>query len=177
MDPLWSNIFRNKRDEDSLQHFLKSLPIFAGLSAKDLKILEVALHQRSYKANETVFEENDPGSGMYMVRKGGVRIYVRKADGNEEELALLGPGDFFGETTLTAPAPRSASVRTTDATELIGLFRSDLLELSGRYATLTRNVLFGLTRVISERLQASSHEIRRLQQLLGERASSESAET
>ncbi|PLX72904.1 MAG: cyclic nucleotide-binding domain-containing protein, partial [Desulfuromonas sp.] len=84
MDPLWSNIFRNKRDEDSLQHFLKSLPIFAGLSAKDLKILEVALHQRSYKANETVFEENDPGSGMYMVRKGGVRIYVRKADGNEE---------------------------------------------------------------------------------------------
>ncbi|PLX74077.1 MAG: hypothetical protein C0614_12170, partial [Desulfuromonas sp.] len=98
-------------------------------------------------------------------------------DGNEEELALLGPGDFFGETTLTAPAPRSASVRTTDATELIGLFRSGLLELSGRYATLTRNVLFGLTRVISERLQASSHEIRRLQQLLGERASSESAET
>ena len=177
MDPFWSNIFRSKRDEDSLQHFLKALPIFAEISAKELKILEVDLHKRRYKANEIVFEENDPGSGMYMVRKGGVRILVRNASGGEEELALLGPGDFFGETTLTAPAPRSATALTTETTELIGLFRSDLLELSGRYATLTRNVLFGLTRVISERLQASSHEIRRLQHLLGERSSSESAET
>lgn len=177
MNPLWGNIFRGKRDEDSLLHFLKNLPIFSGLSANDLKILEVALHQRSYKNHELVFEENDPGSGMYMVRSGRVRIFLRSSDGNEEVLAELGPGDFFGETTLTAPAPRSASARTTEATELVGLFRSDLLELSERYSTLTRNILFGLTRVISERLQAASHEIRRLQHQLGEQSSSESIDT
>ncbi|MDT8440506.1 MAG: cyclic nucleotide-binding domain-containing protein [Desulfuromonadales bacterium] len=176
-DPFWSNIFRGKHDDDSLLHFLKGQPIFAGLSAKELKLLEVALHQRSYQPNEIVFEEGDPGSGMYMIRSGGVRILGRRVDSGEEVLAELGPGDFFGETTLTAPAPRTATARTVEATELVGLFRSDLLELAERYATLTRNILFGLTRVVSERLQTASHEIRRLQHQLGEHASAENVET
>ena len=177
MDPLWSNIFRSKPDEDSLAYFLKNLPIFAELSARELRILEEVSHQRSYKAHEIIFEENDPGSGMYMVRSGGVKIFVRNNEGGEDELATLGPGDFFGETTLTAPASRSASARTLEATELVGLFRADLLELSQRYPSVSGSILFGLTKVISERLQAASLEIRRLQHRLGEHASSESAET
>ncbi|MCK4509213.1 MAG: hypothetical protein KAU27_11755, partial [Desulfuromonadales bacterium] len=66
MDPLWTNIFRKKLDEESLAYFLKNLPIFSELSPRALTILEELVHVRSYKAHETVFEEGDPGSGMYM---------------------------------------------------------------------------------------------------------------
>ena len=59
---------------------------------------------------------------MYMIRSGMVNIYASSQSGVEEELARLGPGDFFGETTLTAPAPRTASARTLENTELVGLF-------------------------------------------------------
>ena len=177
MDALWSNIFRGKLDEDSLAYFLKNLPTFSELTGKQLSILESVVHQRSYKAHETIFEEGDPGSGMYMIRSGSVRIFARNDDGSEEELANLEAGDFFGETTLTAPAPRSASARTLEATELVGLFRSDLMELSERQSGVTNSILFGLTRVVSERLQASSLENRRLQHLLGEQATPESSET
>ncbi|MBW2452106.1 MAG: Crp/Fnr family transcriptional regulator [Deltaproteobacteria bacterium] len=177
MDPLWSNIFRKKLDEDSLTNFLKNLPTFSGLRHKDLRTLEAIVHQRNYKPNELVFEEGDPGSGMYMIRGGSVRIFARLADGGEDVLAILESGDFFGETTLTAPAARSASARTMEATELVGLFRSDLLELSERQPSVANNILFGITRVISERLQASSIEIRRLQNQLGEHSSPEGAET
>jgi len=176
MDPLWNNIFRKKLDEDSLAYFLKHLPVFLELSPRALSILEAAVHVRNYKANETVFEEGDPGSGMYMIRSGTVKIYAKDQHGSEKELASLNPGDFFGETTLTAPAPRSASAQTTETTELIGLFRADLLELAERHPAVSSSILLGLTKVVSERLQACSLEIRRLQNQSGEHISPENVE-
>ena len=161
MNPLWSNIFR-KSDEDSLAYFLGTVPIFSELKGRDLARLESLVHIRHYAPREIVFEEGDPGSGMYLIRSGGVRIFTRTPRGREEELAQLGPGDFFGETTLTAPASRAASARTLEATELIGLFRADLLELAQKHPAMANKILLGLTRIVSERLQAAGQEIRRL---------------
>jgi CRP-like cAMP-binding protein len=177
MDPLWNNIFRKKHDEDSLAYFLNNLPMFAELNGRELNVLEKMVHVRNYGVSEVVFEEGDPGTGMYMIRSGGVSILAKNQQGTDDELALLGPGDFFGETTLTAPAPRSASARTTEQTELIGLFRADLLELIERQPTLTSRILIGLTRIVSERLQTASQEIRNLNKLIGEQVPTEIVET
>ncbi len=160
MNPLWSNIFR--REEESLAWFLGTVPVFAELKGRELGYLESLVHIRRYAAGEVVFEEGDPGSGMYVIRSGGVRIFLREAGGRETDLALLGPGDFFGETTLTAPAARTASVRTLESTELVGLFRADLLETAQKHPMVACKVLMGVTRIISERLQAAGQEIRRL---------------
>ena len=177
MDPLWNNIFRKKHDEDSLAYFLNNLPMFAELNGRELNVLEKMVHVRNYGVSEVVFEEGDPGTGMYMIRSGGVSILAKNQQGTDDELALLGPGDFFGETTLTAPAPRSATARTTEQTELIGLFRADLLELIERQPTLTSRILIGLTRIVSERLQTASQEIRNLNKLIGEQLPTEIVET
>lgn len=175
MNPLWSNIFRKKPEEDSLPGFLGSVPVFSGLSTSDLRFLETIVHTRHYQPHETVFEAGDPGSGMYVIRSGRVRIFLRRADGREEELAQLGPGDFFGETTLTAPASRSASAHTIDYTELVGLFRGDLLKAAEKKPAVANRILLGLTRTVSERLQAAGQEISRLRGLQeGSEAPSES---
>jgi CRP-like cAMP-binding protein len=160
--PLWDNIFRRKTDEESIARFLGSVPVFAELRERDLDFLESLVHLRRYAPQETVFAEGDPGSGMYVIRCGRVQIFTLDGEGREEELAVLGGGDFFGETTLTAPASRTASVRALETTDLIGLFRADLLELAQKKPALTNRILLGLTRVVSERLQAAAHEVRRL---------------
>lgn len=177
MDPIWSNIFRKSPAQDSLAFFLGHLPFFSELTAKEISFLENLVHSRTYRTHEVVFEEGDPGSGMYMIRSGSVVIFSRDFQDKEEELARLGPGDFFGETTLTAPVQRSASARTQEATELVGLFRADLLEAAEDNPKITSHILFGLTRIVSERLQASSIEIRRLRGMLGEHAAPETIET
>ena len=164
MNPLWSNIFRKTPSEESLAWFLGQVLIFSSLKGRDLVFLEEIVHVRRYDARETVFEEGDPGSGMYVIRSGKVQIFTRNAQGTEENLALLGPGDFFGETTLTAPATRSASARTSETAELIGLFRADLLDAAQKYPVMANRILMGLTRVISERLQSAAQEIRRLKE-------------
>lgn len=164
MNPFWSNIFRKKLDEDSLAHFLKLLPFFSELDKRELQMVEGLLHTRRYSPQEIVFEEGDPGSGMYIIRSGRVRIFHRNGHGAEEELALLGPGDFFGETTLAAPAGRGASARTLESAELLGLFRADLLEAAQKNPSSANRILLGLTRILSERLQAASHELRRMKE-------------
>ena len=83
MDPLWNNIFRKKRDEDSLAYFLNNLPMFAELNGRELNLLEKMVHVRNYRATELVFEEGDPGTGMYMIRSGGVSIYAKSQQGTE----------------------------------------------------------------------------------------------
>lgn len=168
MNSLWNNIFRSKIDEESLAGFLAKIPVFTELEKRDLGYLETLIHVRNYTAQETVFEQSDPGSGMYIIRTGHVVIFTRDSHDREEELAILGPGDFFGETTLASPAPRTVSARTTEGTELLGLFRSDLLATATKHPEMANRILFGLTKMISERLQAATLEIRGLQHKLAE---------
>lgn len=166
MNPLWDNIFRRKTEEDSIARFLRSVPVFAELKERDFAHLESIVHVRRYTPQEIVFSEGDPGSGMYVIRCGRVQVFTSNSEGREEELAILGSGDFFGETTLTAPATRTASARALETTEVIGLFRADLLELAQKQPALANRILLGLTRVVSERLQAAAHEVRRLKAAL-----------
>ncbi len=73
---------------------------------------------QQYPAGTVLFEENDPGSRMYVIRRGRVRIY-RKIGDNEMVLAVLGPGEFFGEMALLENLPRSANAQALDDVELV----------------------------------------------------------
>jgi len=174
MSGLWESIFRSKTDEETLAGFLAKIPVFSELGKRDLSYLENLVHVRNYKSHETVFEQGDPGSGLYIIRSGGVAIFTRDSHDREEELAILGPGDFFGETTLASPAPRTVSARTTESCELLGLFRSDLLATSDKHPEIANRILFGLTKMISERLQTATLQLRNLQQRLDDKESSPS---
>lgn len=163
MHPLWSNIFRKKARKESLPYFLGTVPAFAELKPRDLVFLESMVHLRRYAPREIVFAEGDVGSGMYIVRTGRVRIFTYDAAGEEVELAQLGPGDFFGETTLTAPANRLASAITLEAAELVGLFRADLLEAVQKHPAIAAKILLGINRILCERIQTAALELQRRQ--------------
>jgi putative ABC transport system ATP-binding protein len=73
-------------------------------------------HDVSYAAGESVFEQGDPAQLIYVVKSGEVDVVRVLADGSEEQLNRLGPGQYFGELGPFLGFPRSASVRAhTDA--------------------------------------------------------------
>ena len=162
-NPFWHNIFRHQANKQTLSYFLSQIPIFSKLNRRELAYLEQLVHIRNFDAEEMVFSTGDIGSGMYIVRSGQVQIFSLDPNGQEQELAVLEPGDFFGEVALTASRPRSASARATIATSLVGLFRSDILEATQRHPAPTAKILFGLNRVLADRLLHCSEQLEVLQ--------------
>ncbi|MBF0558401.1 MAG: cyclic nucleotide-binding domain-containing protein [Nitrospirae bacterium] len=70
MDTLWGNIFGKQREErDEIISILKNIPVFEELSNRDLARVERILHRRSYQEGEVIFDQGDPGFGMYIVEK------------------------------------------------------------------------------------------------------------
>jgi putative ABC transport system ATP-binding protein len=65
----------------------------------------------SLDAGQVLFEQGDRGDLVYMVEDGEIEIYRNRADGSEEHVALIGPGNYFGELGPMLNLPRSASAR------------------------------------------------------------------
>lgn len=164
MNPLWSNIFHKKLEEESIAYFLGSVPIFSDLGKRNRIHLESLVHLRTYKTNEVIFEAGDPGSGMYVIRSGAVQIFNRTAKNGDIEIARLEQKNFFGETTLAAPSKRTASARATEPTVLIGLFRADIMELAKRNPAVAYKITLNLSRIISERLHLADQTMSDLRQ-------------
>ncbi len=136
--------------------------MFSKLDKRELEFLETVVHIRNYEPDEAIFSEGDIGSGMYAIRSGQVQIFSRDIDGEETTRAILEPADFFGEIALTASRPRCASARAIGPTVLIGLFRSDVQEAINRQPAPLAKIMFGLNRVISDRLLQCSLQLEKL---------------
>ena len=168
MNPFWSNIFRSSGDEQTLAYFLSTMPMFKELDKRELAFLENVVHVRNYGVDEIIFSEGDIGSGMYTIRSGQVQVYNLDDHGHEIEQAILEPGDFFGEISLTASRPRCASARATETTVLVGLFRTDMLEAVRRHPAPSAKIMLGLNRVVSDRLLQCSLQLEELKKQLAD---------
>ena len=156
MKSLYENFFKNKESSDPVLQVLGQVPIFENLTPKELKDLARLTHERFYKANEPVFKKLAPSEGMYVILKGTVEI---KDPDSNTTFATLGSGDFFGELALLDQEPRSAMAVATEASELVGFFRTDLLTLMTRDPELGNKILLNLSRVLGERLRRTNLEL------------------
>ena len=156
MKSLYENFFKNKESSDPVLQVMGQVPIFENLTPKELKDLARLTHERFYKANEPVFKKLAPSEGMYVILKGIVEI---KDPDSNTTFATLGSGDFFGELALLDEEPRSAMAVATEASELVGFFRTDLLTLMKRDPELGNKILLNLSRVLGERLRRTNLEL------------------
>jgi len=166
--PLWDNIFRKRAEkEEDLVTILKRIPLFSDVNRRGLKKLEKIIHRRSYRRHETIFRQHELGLGMYIIRSGSVDIVQERPDGTEHPLAHLEHGDFFGEIALLTESPRSASAVATEPTELIGLFRPDLLGLIERDPRLGIKIILPLSQLLAERLRQTDEALSQAIQNVG----------
>ena len=83
-----------------------------------------------YRKSEVIFGENSTGEEMYIVCSGKVRLYAKHENGQRAVLAILKPGEHFGEMALVDRSPRSATaVAMQDNTALVVLDKPKFLYL------------------------------------------------
>ena len=105
--------------------FLASVPLFSGLDSSDRQRFLELTRERTYPKGSVILFENDPGDSLYIVRSGRVKVVLIGEDGREIILAVLGPGDHFGEQSLIDQQPRSATVIAMEDASLLILHRDD----------------------------------------------------
>src|SRR5207245_9652498 len=104
---------------------LSSIPLFKRLTPEELEQLALGVDQVNFKAEETVFNEQDNGDALYVVDSGLVRIWVLDEDVKPVTLAELKPGEFFGELAVLDRGARSTNATAIDDTELHRLSSDD----------------------------------------------------
>jgi CRP-like cAMP-binding protein len=81
--------------------------------------------EQDFGAGQFIVRQGQVGTGLYVILSGSVKV-LRGAD---DELARLGPGEFFGELSVIDQQPRNASVQASESTAVLALASWDLLGL------------------------------------------------
>ena len=95
---------------------LKHVPLFHGLSEKELKSLANNFTERTFSEGQELTHEGSGGVGFFVLESGEARVTV---DGQERR--TLGPGDYFGEIALLDDGARSATVTAVSDLRCYGL--------------------------------------------------------
>jgi CRP/FNR family transcriptional regulator, cyclic AMP receptor protein len=125
---------------------LKQVPLFAGFSANELAELASFVRPRSYPKSSIIFHQGDPGTTLYLVEAGEVKLTVTAESGKEVILALLGPGAFFGELSLLDGGPRSANAVARVDCKLGVLDRDHLLRVLTKHPPAAASLLSAVAR-------------------------------
>ncbi|HEU4491279.1 MAG TPA: Crp/Fnr family transcriptional regulator [Jiangellales bacterium] len=135
-----------------MDEVLRSAPLFRELDDEAASALRASMVEVQLGRGEVLFREGDTGDRVYVVIDGKVKLGRTSSDGRENLLAILGPGQMFGELSLFDPGPRSATVTAVTDTVLLSLANEDMLTwLTGR-----PEVARGLLLQLGQRLRRSN---------------------
>jgi CRP-like cAMP-binding protein len=123
---------------------LGAIPLFSQLSAEALENVSRLMVDVSLKAGDTIFLEREPGTALYIVRSGTVRIWTRDADANDVTLSELQPGAFFGEMSVLDGGKRSANASARTDCRLFCLRSRDFESFLVEHPQAAREVIRGL---------------------------------
>lgn len=107
---------------------LPKSPLFEILGDVEREAIVKEMEVESHDEGSVIISEGDPGTSMYLIASGEVKVYTRSSapGGGSLYLARLGEGDFFGEVSVLTGKPRTATITASQRTELLRLDKDKL---------------------------------------------------
>jgi len=120
--------------------YLEHNRLFHGVPRKEIEKYAHLFHEADYKSKEIVFAEGDLGDAIYLLKTGHVRLFRSTEEGKELTLAILGPGDVFGELALFKETFRQTFAEAVDAAHICAASVEDFTRLMRHKPMLTMMV-------------------------------------
>lgn len=146
-----STLHRNMgNDPIDVRRVLANTDFFADASPATLDELAGHAETRQLVRGDVMFEEGDPPDALYVVLSGRLAIALANPiDRRESVVALMEPGDLFGELGMLDDRPRSAMARALEASLVLSVPYGPVVEMFHSQPTLLWNV----TRLLAHRLR------------------------
>jgi len=131
--------------------------LFGILSAEDIDALLLRARFEHYPAGHLIFARGTPGRSMMAVLSGGVRISTTSPNGREVVLAILNPGEVFGEMALLDGGERTADAIALSDCGLLVIDQRDFIPFLESRTDLCIRFL----RLLSQRLRRTDELVER----------------
>jgi small-conductance mechanosensitive channel len=135
-------------DGGAIVERLSAVDLFAPLSPEETTMLARAAVSHVFAPGETVIRAGDPGSSMFVVHNGRVRVQISE-NGRQRTIATLNEGDFFGEMALFTGEPRTANVIALEETEVLEIGHAAMKSVFDTNPDLVESLSF----IMAERRQ------------------------
>jgi len=115
---------------------LKHVPLFHGLSDKELKTLSENFTERAFRDGTELTAEGQGGVGFFVIESGEARVTIGGKDRRR-----LGPGDYFGEVALLTDSPRTATITAETDLRCYGMTSWDFKPLVESHSSIAWKLL------------------------------------
>ena len=139
-------------------NILNSINIFSELSDEECKSYQKFFKPRNYLKNSMIILEEEYGDLVFVVQSGTIKITRVNDEGKEVILALLGPGEIFGELAILDGEARSANALAQENCKLLAINKEDFLEILKNNFSVSFNLMCEL----AKRLRKSDQQIEAL---------------
>jgi len=142
----------------SIEETLASIELFSEVPKADLARLASATVVRNFKKGDVILREGEIGVAFYVIANGSVEVVKGLETPQEQVVASIGAGSFFGELALFENYVRSASVRAVEDCECLVLTKWDFnAELTSSGCRLAISLLAALARRIRSMTESVTH--------------------
>ena len=105
---------------------VRRAPLFKALDDEAASALQSEMSRSHMERGDVLFHEGDRGDTLYVIAEGKIKLGRTSPDGRENLVAILGPGEMFGELSLFDPGPRTMTATAVAETQLLGLGNDSL---------------------------------------------------
>lgn len=138
---------------------LARIHLFEGIAPHGLQKIAAIAREESHRVGEMIFREGDTGGQLFLILEGQVRISREVQGMGEEALAVLGPGDGFGEMALIDDFPRSADARVHARCRLLVISKDAMEDLLFLEKDLAYEILWNFVKILSSRLRETNDKM------------------
>lgn len=133
--------------------FLRRIHLFHDLSDEDLALIAEKLEEHTFPAGQELFQQGDDANRFYIINRGKVGI-SRIHNKEEQKLAYLVAGDYFGEEALASNHKRSATVQAMEETQTFSLSQAEFSEFIKHFSKLKAAIEISVaSRRLARRMQ------------------------
>ncbi|MFC2005740.1 Crp/Fnr family transcriptional regulator [Chloroflexota bacterium] len=129
--------------------FLESVPYFSGLSSAELDSVKQFIFEKTFGRGEVVLLEGESAEVLFFVVSGVVKVFKTSAEGKEQILSIVRPGESFNDVSVFDDGPNPASAQAMGPVVLYGVRRNELRIILRDYPRVTMNII----KVLAERVR------------------------